>query len=226
MGRNNTVSVNARFIGAFTNSTYPDAANVAEMSQMYISDTVSGGLAAGFYSNIGGVWTFDGASGTTLPDQTGHAGEFLQTDGAALSWATAGGASGTTLPDQTGHAGEFLQTDGAALSWATAGGGGGAPFAWCLFDGTLAGTNAPRAGSNVADVTRLGVGTYRVNFAAPAADVNYAALMLVGWAPNVVCCQEILNYASRVVTSVTFQVYQVNTLVGRDISSGSVFVYR
>ena len=195
MGRNNTVSVNARFIGAFTNSTYPDAANVAELSQMYISDTVSGGLAAGFYSNIGGVWTFDGASGTTLPDQTGHAGEFLQTDGAALSWATAGG-------------------------------GGGAPFAWCLFDGTLAGTNAPRAGSNVADVTRLGVGTYRVNFAAPAADVNYAALMLVGWAPNVVCCQEILNYASRVVTSVTFQVYQVNTLVGRDISSGSVFVYR
>lgn len=68
MGRNNTVSISARFIGAFTNSTYPDAANVVDMSQMYVSDTVVGGLAAGFYSNIGGTWVSDnGSEGTWVP---------------------------------------------------------------------------------------------------------------------------------------------------------------
>jgi hypothetical protein len=63
MGRNNTVSVNARFIGAFTNATYPAADSVIPMSQMYVIDTVSGGLAAGFYSAVDGAWVSDNSVG-------------------------------------------------------------------------------------------------------------------------------------------------------------------
>lgn len=53
----------------------------------------------------------DGA-GSSLPDQTGHAGEFLTTDGTDASWAAV-----ESLPSQTGHSGEFLTTDGTDASW-------------------------------------------------------------------------------------------------------------
>ena len=46
--------------------------------------------------------------------------------------------------------------------------------AWAVFDGTLAGTNAPLAGLNVASVTRTEVGTYAVNFDVAMDNVNYA----------------------------------------------------
>lgn len=81
MGRNNTVSVNARFIGAFTNSTYPDAANVAPMAQLYISDSVATGLSAGFYSNVGGVWTVDGGA-----VEQANAGTISAPDTVRLLW--------------------------------------------------------------------------------------------------------------------------------------------
>ena len=45
--------------------------------------------------------------------------------------------------------------------------------AWARFDGTLAGTNAPTAGGNVASVTRTGVGAYTVNFTTPMPTANY-----------------------------------------------------
>lgn len=37
------------------------------------------------------------------------------------------------------------------------------PTAWCVFDGTLTGTNAPIAGYNVASVTINSVGSYTIN---------------------------------------------------------------
>lgn len=46
------------------------------------------------------------ASGTTLPDQTGHMGEFLQTDGTTLSWA---------VPPSNGGGGS--NDDLLALTW-------------------------------------------------------------------------------------------------------------
>ncbi len=51
---------------------------------------------------------------TNFPDQTGHAGDVLSTDGTLTSWITPGAAS---LPSQGGHAGEFLGTDGTDASW-------------------------------------------------------------------------------------------------------------
>ena len=51
-----------------------------------------------------------------LPDQTGHSGQFLTTDGTTADWASV-----DALPDQTGHAGQFLTTDGTTASWADTG---------------------------------------------------------------------------------------------------------
>jgi hypothetical protein len=49
---------------------------------------------------------------TTLPDQTGHSGQVLGTNGATASWETL-----NSLPSQTGHNGQFLETDGTNPSW-------------------------------------------------------------------------------------------------------------
>lgn len=53
-----------------------------------------------------------GGGGSGLPDQTGHSGEFLTTDGTDASWAAV-----DALPSQTGNAGKFLTTDGVGASW-------------------------------------------------------------------------------------------------------------
>lgn len=53
-----------------------------------------------------------GGGGSSLPDQTGHSGEFLTTDGTDASWAAV-----DALPDQTGQSGKFLTTDGTDASW-------------------------------------------------------------------------------------------------------------
>jgi hypothetical protein len=45
--------------------------------------------------------------------------------------------------------------------------------AWCNFDGTLAGTNAPRKGFNISSITRVSTGLYTINFTNPMADKNY-----------------------------------------------------
>ena len=54
----------------------------------------------------------EGGGGSSLPDQTGHSGEFLTTDGTDASWAAV-----DALPDQTGNSGKFLTTDGTSPSW-------------------------------------------------------------------------------------------------------------
>jgi hypothetical protein len=46
--------------------------------------------------------------------------------------------------------------------------------AWCVFDGTLTGTNAPTAGGNVTSVTRNGAGDYTINFTAAMPDALYS----------------------------------------------------
>jgi hypothetical protein len=54
--------------------------------------------------------------------------------------------------------------------------GGNLPKAWCRFDGTLTGTNAPTAGYGVTSVTRNGIGDYTINFTTAMADANYAVM--------------------------------------------------
>ena len=49
--------------------------------------------------------------------------------------------------------------------------------AWCNFNGTLTGTNAPRAGGNVTSVTRNSTGNYTINFITAMPDTNYSLLI-------------------------------------------------
>ena len=62
-------------------------------------------------STAGGVQWADPPA--ALPAQSGHAGEFLTTDGSAASWAPV-----DAFPDQSGQGGKFLQTDGTDVLWA------------------------------------------------------------------------------------------------------------
>lgn len=52
-----------------------------------------------------------------LPDQAGHAGEYLTTDGSLSYWSAV--TPGSQLPDPAGHAGQFLQTNGSTFNWAS-----------------------------------------------------------------------------------------------------------
>ena len=45
--------------------------------------------------------------------------------------------------------------------------------AWCVFDGTLVGTNPPIAGGNVSSVTRNSAGDYTITFTTAMPDANY-----------------------------------------------------
>jgi hypothetical protein len=45
--------------------------------------------------------------------------------------------------------------------------------AWCRFNGTTTGTNAPLAGGNVSTVIRNSTGNYTINFTTPMEDANY-----------------------------------------------------
>ena len=47
---------------------------------------------------------------------------------------------------------------------------------WCYFDGSLTGTNAPKAGFNVISVTRTGVGKYTINYIVPFTTSNYCVI--------------------------------------------------
>jgi len=51
---------------------------------------------------------------------------------------------------------------------------GGVCQLWVNFNGTLTGTNSPRASLNVSSVTYNGTGDYTVNFSITLADTNYA----------------------------------------------------
>jgi hypothetical protein len=48
--------------------------------------------------------------------------------------------------------------------------------AWVVFDGSLAGTNAPTAGGNVTNVTRTGTGQYTVNLTTAMPSASYAVV--------------------------------------------------
>lgn len=52
--------------------------------------------------------------------------------------------------------------------------------AWCYFNGTTAGTNAPTAGYNVTSVTRNSAGNYTVNFTTSMSSTSYCILAIAG----------------------------------------------
>lgn len=52
--------------------------------------------------------------------------------------------------------------------------------AWCRFNGTTAGTNAPAAGGNVTSVTKNGTGDYTVNFTTALQDAVFCVVVSAG----------------------------------------------
>jgi hypothetical protein len=56
--------------------------------------------------------------------------------------------------------------------------------AWCMFDGTATGTNAPTAGYNVTSVTRNGTGDYTVTFTTAFSSANYCAIPSCSYSGN------------------------------------------
>jgi hypothetical protein len=53
-------------------------------------------------------------------------------------------------------------------------------LAWVNFNGTLSTPITPRANYNVSSVTKVGTGSYTLNFITALADANYAAIGSVG----------------------------------------------
>jgi hypothetical protein len=56
----------------------------------------------------------------------------------------------------------------------------GAAKAWCMFNGTTTGTNAPTVGYNVTSVTRNSAGNYTANLTTAMSSVNYAICVIAG----------------------------------------------
>ena len=83
--------------------------------------------------------------------------------------------------------------------------------AWCVFNGTLTGTNAPMDGGNVASVTRTGVGGYTVNFST-ALPGSTPVLFGTGLVSTVI------NYTSSTTMSVTFTVNSSSSGAAIDLS--------
>ena len=105
--------------------------------------------------SITGTGTITGISAGGLPDDCITTAEIA---GSAVTTAKVNAASITAA-----------KLDGAQS--------GSAPIfgarAWCRFNGTTTGTNAPTAGGNVSTVARNSAGVYTINFTTAMDDANY-----------------------------------------------------
>lgn len=113
--------------------------------------------------------------GIPLAKVSGAAASGVNNDITSLGALSAGG-----LPDGSVTTNDIA---GSAVTAAKLSGGqsGSAPVygcrAWCVFDGTLTGTNAPTSGGNVTSVTRNSTGNYTVNFGTALPSASYAVLV-------------------------------------------------
>ena len=154
--------------------TFTGTVNAAAITAAHI--TTSDGSSAQFGGSAGvGVYVDSSNVAIRTPGGSGTGVIYFQPNGGGISYGRIE-ASGITanafVGPLTGNA-----STASALSTAS----GAAPSfgarAWCVFDGTVAGTNAPIAGGNVTSVNRNGVGDYTVNFTVAMPDANYAAFI-------------------------------------------------
>lgn len=97
--------------------------------------------------------------------------------------------------------------------------------AWCVFDGTLTGTNAPLAGGNVTNVTRVSVGFYTINFTSPMVDTNYATVSSGTIVGTSVSTQASLAVA-QTISAVSVTSFAPSTGAALDAKQFSVAVFR
>lgn len=155
-----------------------DVSGVTELYWMDSSGTVtqltSGGkvllTTLGGYAARGDMIR-GGASGWEKAP-LGASGKFWKSDGTDAYW---GDANFQTAASQA-------EVEAAVINTAPVTPGRlnyhpGAAKAWCMFNGTTVGTNAPTAGHNVTSVTRNGAGDYTINFTTAFSSANYALLV-------------------------------------------------
>lgn len=96
--------------------------------------------------------------------------------------------------------------------------------AWCRFDGTLTGTNAPAAGGNVTSVTRVSAGVYDVNLTTAMQDTNYC----VAVTGRIVGAQSAGSEIRESCTTTTVRVstFNTNSGVSGDATSMNVAIFR
>jgi len=120
------------------------------------------------------------SAGTSL----GTALNFSGDTSGNLQLTTQAGANVITVPNVTGTLVSTGSTAAVTPAMLTGAQTGSAPIygvrAWCTFNGTTAGTNAPIAGGNVTSVTRNSTGNYTINFTTAMSDANYAVSVTTG----------------------------------------------
>lgn len=97
------------------------------------------------------------------------------------------------------------------------------PKAFCIFDGTLTGTNAPITGFNVASVTHLAVGSYQINFATAFADNNYVTTVTADAATAAILGAS--YYSASTAAAVNVRTYTGAGALG-DTSRVSLVIYK
>lgn len=102
--------------------------------------------------------------------------------------------------------------------------------AWCVFNGTLTGTNAPLAGGNVTSVTRNAPGSYTINFSTPMPDTAYATSAVansnVGTRNTYVCSNTGAGAAFVAPTVNSCTVFVTDSVGAVDAASVSVVIFR
>ncbi len=204
----------------------PGAANITTAANdALIAIPISGGWQVVAYTKAAGIPAVAGPLSSS--GITGAAASGANSDITSLTALTAGG-----LPDNSVLTADIaaLQVTGAKIAAATitpdklsGAQSGSAPIygarAWCVFDGTLTGTNAPTAGGNVTSVTRVGTGDYTVNFTTAMSSANYA-VTLGALRGN----QGDISYQSPATGSVSIGTFD-NGVTRLDVSSISIAIF-
>jgi hypothetical protein len=204
------------------------------------------GTVATLNSTTGTIGTLNSTTGTIANLSTTLAGDFTISQGTA-TLATSGATAGTygsvtAIPFITVDAkgritsattGTFSSTpaDGSITAPKLSGAQtGSAPIygvrAWCYFNGTTNGTNAPTGGGNVASVIRNTQGNYTITFSTSMPDTNYAFVASARNTTVGAVITQPLPDSLLTTSSITFNCFQSNTLNAADPEYVYVMIIR
>ena len=144
---------------SLTSGTLPDArfpATLPAASGVNLTALSASNLASGTVPDARFPATLPAASGVNL---TALNASNLASGTVPAARITSVTATGAVMSTQSGSAPSY------------------AARAWCRFDGSLTGTNAPTAGGNVSTVTRNSVGNYTVTFTTAMSSANYGVAL-------------------------------------------------
>lgn len=93
--------------------------------------------------------------------------------------------------------------------------------AWCVFNGTTTGTNAPTNGGNIASITKVGTGSYTCLFVTSMPNANYAVVFC---SSNNGSFRATHEYLSKTTTGFSFTTTQAGTNAAADFPDVSFIV--